>query len=195
MATTTEPLQWTAPPIPESIVPDEAFAVGEPGTVGLVEFAPGQIEINAGRESKEMVLVNTGDRPIQIGAHYHLAEANKAMAFDREGAFGFRLDIPSGSAIRFEPGQSRKVKLTRFAGAQVSLGMNDITNGSMRSEATKRRALRRLREQGYCFDEDIADNRLRADKLHGPATDQAKSSRARSTKSPAKTTRTRRKSS
>lgn len=192
MATPTEHSQWMPPPIPESIVPEEAFDVGEPGTVGLIEFARGQIEINAGRESKEMVLVNTGDRPIQIGAHYHLTEANKAMAFDREAAFGFRLDIPSGSAIRFEPGQSRKVKLTRFVGAQVSLGMNDITNGSMRSEATRRRAMRRLREQGYCFEEDTADNRRRADQLHGTEADPGKSSRAK--KSPAKPTQTRRKS-
>lgn len=195
MATPTNSSQWMPPPIPESIVPDEAFEVGQPGTVGLIEFASGQIEINAGRESKEMVLVNTGDRPIQIGAHYHLAEANKAMAFDREGAFGFRLDIASGSAIRFEPGQSRKVKLTRFAGAEVSLGMNDITNGSMRSEATMRRAMRRLHEQGYCFEADTADNRRRADTQHGADPAAGKSSRASSRKPPAKTPRTRRKSS
>ena len=167
MATSKQAAGWAPPDIPDSVVPDEAFDVGEPDKVGLIEFGDGPIEINAGRESTELVLVNTGDRPIQIGGHYHLVEANRAMAFDREAAYGFRLDIPSGSAIRFEPGQSRKCKLVRFAGAELSMGMNDITNGSMRSELTKQQAMRRLREQRYCFAEDTADNRKRADDVHG----------------------------
>jgi len=180
---TTRNGTWTPPPAPESVVPDEAFEVGEPGGVGLIEFGDGPIEINAGREAKELVFVNTGDRPIQIGAHYHLAEANRAMAFDREAAYGFRLDIPSGSAIRFEPGQSRKCQVVRFAGAELSMGMNDITNGSMRSDLTKAQAMTRLREQGYCFEGETIEVRDRADTRHGkaiPAKQKKESTRKRS---------------
>ena len=87
---------WNRPPLPKSIIPDEAFDVGDAARCGHFEFAEGDIEINAGRPTKQIVLINTGDRPVQIGAHYHLAECNKAMAFDREAAFGFRLDITCG---------------------------------------------------------------------------------------------------
>ena len=90
-------------------------------------------------------MVNTGDRPIQIGAHYHLAECNRAMAFDRAAAFGMRLDIPSGSAVRFEPGQSRKVQITGYVGRQVAYGMNNMTNGSVRSGIIKEQTMRRLK--------------------------------------------------
>jgi urease subunit gamma/beta len=144
--------KWSPPPIPKSVIPKEAFEVGEPGKCGLIEFGQGDIEINADRPSKEIVMVNTGDRPIQIGAHYHLAEVNKAMAFDREAAFGMRLDIPSGTAVRFEPGQSQKVKVTGYIGRQVARGMNNMTNGSVRSEIIKNQTMRRLRAEGYCFE-------------------------------------------
>ena len=154
MATTTQVDQWVAPPPPSSVVPEEAFDVGEPGMVGAIEFAEGSIEINAGRETKQLEIVNTGDRPVQVGAHYHLFEVNRALAFDREAAFGFRLDIPSGSAVRFEPGQSHNCRVTRFAGAEVSMGMNDLTNGSMRSDLTKAAAIRRARQGGYGFLEE-----------------------------------------
>jgi urease subunit gamma/beta len=138
------------------VVPDEAFDVGEPERVGAIDFAEGAIEINAGRETKEIEITNTGDRPVQVGAHYHLFEVNRALAFDREAAFGFRLDIPSGSAVRFEPGQSHTCQVTRFGGAEVSMGMNDLTNGSMRSELTKSAAIQRARQQGYRFKEDTS---------------------------------------
>ncbi|MFT3801482.1 MAG: urease subunit gamma [Burkholderiaceae bacterium] len=157
------PETWQSPAVPTSIVATEAFHVGEPSTVGRIDFAPEPVEINAGRETIELVITNIGDRPIQVGAHYHLVEVNKALAFDREAAFGYRLDIPSGSAVRFEPGQSRKCRLTRFAGAQVSMGMNDITNGSMRNESTRRLAMKRLREHDYAFADDTVDNAPRPD--------------------------------
>jgi len=144
--------KWSPPPIPESTVPKEAFEVGEPDKCGLIEFGEGDIELNADRPSKEIVMVNTGDRPIQIGAHYHLAEVNKAMAFNREAAFGMRLDIPSGTAVRFEPGQSQKVKITSYVGRQVARGMNNMTNGSVRSDIIKDQTMRRLRAEGYCFE-------------------------------------------
>lgn len=149
---------WERPPIPESVRPDEAFPVGEPTGVGMIEFAEGPIAINEHRESIELVLTNTGDRPVQIGAHYHLAEANRAMAFDRAAAFGFRLDIPSGTSTRFEPGQSRRCQLVRLGGNGLAQGMNDITNGSTLSELSKERAMRRLREGGYCFEGETLES-------------------------------------
>jgi urease beta subunit len=158
--------KWAPPPIPKSVVPSEAFEVGESEKCGWIDFGHGDIEINAGRPSREIVMINTGDRPIQIGAHYHLAECNRAMAFDREAAFGMRLDVPSGTAVRFEPGQSRKVQITTFAGRQVAYGMNNMTNGSVRSDITKARTIRRLREDGYCFEGDRYKVRPSADRKY-----------------------------
>lgn len=147
-----EKKEWTAPPPIPSVVPDEAFPVGEPHKCGAIDFGPDEIEINPGRPAEKIVMVNTGDRPIQIGAHYHLAECNKAMAFDREKAFGKRLDVESGTAVRFEPGQSREVSITTYAGRQVAFGMNNMTNGSLRSDIIKEQTMRRLRAEGYCFE-------------------------------------------
>lgn len=166
MATTTEVRNWSAPSPPPSVVPEEAFEVGEPERIGAIDFAESAIELNVGRETKQIELVNTGDRPIQVGAHYHLFEVNRAMAFDRAAAFGFHLDIPSGTAVRFEPGQSRMVQVTRFGGAEVSMGMNDLTNGSMRSELTKAEAIQRARQQGYRFREDVYQASPRPDQVH-----------------------------
>ncbi|MFC0282278.1 urease subunit beta [Camelimonas abortus] len=159
--------RWVRPPIPQSVVPEEAFPVGEPEKCGAIAFAEGDIEINAGRPTIELVMVNTGDRPIQIGAHYHIAECNKAMAFDREAAFGYRLDIPSGSAVRFEPGQSRKVRLTTYAGRQVAFGMNNMTNGSVRSDIIRELTMQRLRAHGYCFEGERYKVRERPDSRFG----------------------------
>ncbi|QOF69467.1 urease subunit beta [Aminobacter sp. SR38] len=144
--------KWSRPPLPKSVVAAEAFDVGEPTKAGMIEFADGDIEINVGRRTIELVMVNTGDRPVQIGAHYHIAECNRAMAFDREAAFGMHLDIASGTAVRFEPGQSRKVQLTTYVGREVAYGMNNMTNGSVRSDIIKQQAVRRLREHGFCFE-------------------------------------------
>jgi urease subunit gamma/beta len=144
--------KWVRPPIPKSVIPSEAFDVGEPKMCGVIEFAADDIVINEGRPVKELVLVNTGDRPVQIGAHYHLAECNRAMAFDREAAFGMRLDIPSGTAVRFEPGQSRKVQVTTLVGRQVAFGMNNMTNGTVRSDIIKQQTMQRLRANGFCFE-------------------------------------------
>jgi urease subunit gamma/beta len=157
--------KWSRPPIPKSVVPAEAFPVGEPGKCGAIDFAPDDIEINVGRRTVELVLVNTGDRPIQIGAHYHMAECNKAMAFDREAAFGMHLDIPSGTAVRFEPGQSRKVQLTSYVGREVAYGMNNMTNGSVRSEIIKSQTMQRLKANGYCFEGERYNARPRPDTL------------------------------
>jgi urease subunit gamma/beta len=159
--------KWSPPPLPKSVIPKEAFDVGEPDKCGAIDFAAGDIEINAGRPFKQIVMVNTGDRPIQIGAHYHLAECNKAMAFDREAAFGMHLDIPSGTAVRFEPGQSRKVQVTGFAGRQVAYGMNNMTNGTVRSDIIKEQTMQRLRAAGYCFEGDRYRVKTPPDKRFG----------------------------
>ena len=98
---------------------------------GEVFPADGEIELNAGRDSLEMEVSNTGDRPIQVGSHYHFAETNPALAFDRAAARGQRLDIAAGTAVRFEPGQSRSVKLVPFAGARVVHGFRGETEGSL----------------------------------------------------------------
>jgi urease subunit beta len=98
---------------------------------GEIFTAPGEIEINAGRPTVTLTVANTGDRPIQIGSHYHFYETNAALAFDRERARGFRLDIPAGSATRFEPGQSREVRLVAYAGARRVFGFNAKIDGAL----------------------------------------------------------------
>jgi urease subunit beta len=92
---------------------------------------PDDVEINAGRSTVTLTVANTGDRPIQVGSHYHFYETNSALAFDRELARGYRLDIPAGTATRFEPGQSREVRLVAYAGARRVVGFNGKINGSL----------------------------------------------------------------
>jgi urease beta subunit len=100
-------------------------------TPGELFPADGEIELNAGRATVTLLVANAGDRPIQVGSHYHFYETNAALQFDRERAKGFRLDIPSGSAIRFEPGQSREVRLVPYAGARRVVGFNGRINGGL----------------------------------------------------------------
>ena len=92
---------------------------------------PGEIELNAGRPVTIIAVSNQGDRPVQVGSHFHFYEANKALDFDRELAFGKRLDIPAGTAIRFEPGDRREVNLVPFAGQRVVFGFNGLVNGPL----------------------------------------------------------------
>jgi urease subunit beta len=94
---------------------------------------PGEIELNAGRPTVELEVANTGDRPIQVGSHYHFFETNSALSFDRRQARGFRLDIPAGTAVRFEPGQTRRVRLVAYAGARIVHGFNNRIAGSLGS--------------------------------------------------------------
>jgi urease subunit beta len=93
--------------------------------------ADGEIEINAGRTAIEVEVSNTGDRPIQVGSHYHFFETNPALAFDRPKARGMRLDIPAGTAVRFEPGQSRTIRLIPFAGARIAHGFRGEVEGKL----------------------------------------------------------------
>jgi urease subunit beta len=98
---------------------------------GEIFVAEGDIEINVGRPVVTLVVANSGDRPIQVGSHYHFYETNMALQFDRELARGYRLDIPAGTATRFEPGQSREVRLVAYAGARRVIGFNAIINGQL----------------------------------------------------------------
>jgi urease subunit gamma/beta len=116
---------------------------------GEILTAEGEIEINAGRRRATLTAVNTGDRPIQIGSHYHFFEANKALDFERAKAFGMHLDIPAGTAVRFEPGESREVTLVAFGGSGEVFGLNRLTDGSVRGEARKEIALKRARDGGF----------------------------------------------
>ena len=92
---------------------------------------PGELELNAGRPVTTVSVSNSGDRPVQVGSHFHFAEANAALQFDRAAARGQRLDIPAGTAIRFEPGDSRDVNLVPFAGARRVIGFNGQINGPL----------------------------------------------------------------
>jgi urease beta subunit len=100
---------------------------------GELFVAPGDIEINAGRPALTLMVANTGDRPIQVGSHYHFYETNAALAFDRERARGCRLDIPAGTAMRFEPGQTREVRLIPYIGERRVIGFNARINGKLDS--------------------------------------------------------------
>lgn len=98
---------------------------------GEILSAPGEIELNKGREPITLLIANTGDRPIQVGSHYHFAETNPALAFDRPAARGMRLAIPAGTAVRFEPGQSREVQLIPYAGSRVVQGFRKDVMGAL----------------------------------------------------------------
>ena len=98
---------------------------------GEIITAPGDIEINAGRQAVTITVANTGDRPIQVGSHYHFAETNGALQFDRDKARGCRLDIPAGTAVRFEPGQTREVSLVPFAGKREVYGFRQQVMGKL----------------------------------------------------------------
>ena len=90
---------------------------------------------NVGRRTVEMSVVNTGDRPIQVGSHFHFFEVNRALRFDRGEAFGMRLNVPAGTAVRFEPGDEKRVVLVELAGARRVFGLNDLTDGGDRAAA------------------------------------------------------------
>ena len=98
---------------------------------GEIQTAPGDIELNTGRDVVTINVANTGDRPIQVGSHYHFYETNPALRFDRELTRGFRLNIPAGTAVRFEPGQTREVELVAYAGDRQVYGFNGQIMGGL----------------------------------------------------------------
>ena len=98
---------------------------------GEIDTGDGEIALNAGRRTVTLEVANTGDRPVQVGSHYHFFETNDALMFDRDAARGFRLDIPAGTAVRFEPGQTRTVKLVALDGDRVVVGFNAKVMGPL----------------------------------------------------------------
>jgi urease subunit gamma/beta len=114
------------------------------GIPGEVVAAEGEIELSAGRDTASVRVANTGDRPVQVGSHYHFFEVNRALDFDRRQAFGMHLDIPAGTAVRFEPGEDREVELVAFGGTRELHGLNQLTEGD-----DVETALGRAHDQGY----------------------------------------------
>lgn len=107
---------------------------------GAYLIEAGEIVLNAGRETLQLAVTNTGDRPIQVGSHYHFAETNLALSFDRAAARGFRLDITAGTAVRFEPGQTRTVQLVALAGSRVVIGFQQQVMGALDTQGTAGRS-------------------------------------------------------
>jgi urease subunit gamma/beta len=132
-------------PVPEisvfKPVPDEPIP-------GLTEIKDGEIELNVGRATAEIPVTNLGDRPIQVGSHYHFIETNASLQFDRSTAYGKRLDIPAGTAVRFEPGETKTVKLVEIAGKKVIRGGNNLASGKT-SAAGKKAALKKVKANGF----------------------------------------------
>jgi urease subunit beta len=102
---------------------------------GEIKVAPGTIELNAGRRAIRLEVTNTGDRPIQVGSHYHFYETNEALRFDRAAAYGYRLDVAAGTAVRFEPGQTRTVDLVELAGDRRVVGFQGKVMSTLRAVA------------------------------------------------------------
>src|SRR6185503_11659262 len=121
-----------------------------------VNVIPGQIILGEGdivafkdRQTVEVLVANTGDRPIQVGSHCHFFEANRALRFDREKAFGFRLQVPAGTAVRFEPGEEKRVTLVTFGGNRIVHGINGLTGGKLDDPQVRANALKRATELGF----------------------------------------------
>ena len=146
----------------EAVFPDgsKLITVHQPIRPGAAETPPGprageiitpdeEIELNAGRRTGSVSVTNTGDRPVQIGSHFHFFEVNRALEFDRQATFGTRLDIPSGTAVRFEPGQEKEVALVEFGGRGRVSGFNSLTEGMIDAPAVKEQAIARARAGGF----------------------------------------------
>jgi urease beta subunit len=115
----------------------------------LLDDAAGEIEANAGRPTTEVLVTHTGDRPIQVGSHFHFFEANRALAFDRAAAYGMRLNIPAGTAIRFEPGEEKPVSLVALGGRRVVHGHNNLVHGALDDDSVRSAAQQAIQTQGF----------------------------------------------
>lgn len=122
--------------------------VGEESVPGAMEVVEGEIVLNDCRKSVELKVANLGDRPIQVGSHYHFIETNPRLQFERAAAYGLRLDIPAGTAVRFEPGETKTVKLVEIAGKKVIRGGNNLASGKV-SAAGKKAAMKRVKTKGF----------------------------------------------
>ena len=115
----------------------------------LLDESAGPILGNADRNTLRLLVRNTGDRPVQVGSHYHFFETNRALSFKRSAAFGMRLNIPAGTAVRFEPGEEKDVELTEFGGARVIHGGNGLVGGAIADSSLQKRAIERARKDGF----------------------------------------------
>ena len=116
---------------------------------GEILTEEGEIELNAGKDKAQITVTNTADRPIQVGSHFHFFEVNKALEFKRNLAYGMRLDIPAGTAVRFEPGESKRVELVEIGGTREGYGLNGLVEGSIDDEEIKKKALKKAAELGF----------------------------------------------
>ena len=107
------------------------------------------VELNAGRPTVVLTVNNTGDRPVQIGSHFHFFEVNKALVFDREKAYGMRLDLPAGTAVRFEPGEVKQVQLIPFGGQRIVYGGNGLVSGPLDDPTVRKASLERMQAAGF----------------------------------------------
>jgi len=119
-----------------------------PGEYLLNESA-GPIDANSGRRTARLAVKNTGDRPVQVGSHFHFFEVNRALDFNRPAAYGMRLNIPSGTAVRFEPGEEKEIELTDFAGRRVIQGLNALVEGPLDAPGARDRAIERMKKAGF----------------------------------------------
>lgn len=108
-----------------------------------------EIKANVGRKTVRVEVSNTGDRPIQVGSHYHFFETNKALEFDREASLGMRLNIPASTAVRFEPGEKKTVILVEFGGSKKITGFNNLLEGNASNENTRAKALEKAQKEGF----------------------------------------------
>lgn len=116
---------------------------------GEVIPAKGDIEANAGKRTVKLVVANTADRPIQVGSHFHFFEANPRLRFDRKTAYGMRLNIPAGTAVRFEPGDEKEVTLVEIGGTRCGIGLNNLTEGYLDNQETRERALAEAKRKQF----------------------------------------------
>jgi len=119
-----------------------------PGEYFLDEGA-GPIRANAGRRTARLLVKNTGDRPIQVGSHFHFFETNSSLEFERSASYGMRLNIPAGTAVRFEPGEEKEIELTEFAGRRIVHGFNALVGGDLDAPGAREQAVARAREAGF----------------------------------------------
>lgn len=116
--------------------------------IGEIMPADRDIVLNEGKKTVTIVVANKGDRPVQVGSHFHFFETNKCLSFDRDAAYGYHLDIPSGTAVRFEPGEEKEVQLTEMGGRKRVFGLNDLTCAQA-TDATKAASLENAKRKGF----------------------------------------------
>ena len=112
-------------------------------------LASGPVECNVGRATVKIIVVNKGDRPVQVGSHFHFFEVNRQMEFERQKAFGMRLNIPAGTAVRFEPGEEKEVELVEYGGNKQIHGFNNLVNGDVASDHVKHSAMKKLERDNF----------------------------------------------